>query len=226
MKNKVSIICNVVLSVLMIIMLWILIYQNRLIAEAETAIEYIEVEVESEPITIIEYVEVEPEKSVVMAEELFQRSAELNKIKEEGYLSNKEWFLLYKDLIHEYADYCDPPETIYDVYTEDEIFYIQRMIETEVYGGDFDSKVNVANVALNRINDDSWGDTPIEVITKPGQFAYYRTTITEETILALEYAYEIEDTTGGALYFRSDIAPATWNGKSFKFKDNVGHAFY
>lgn len=225
MKNKFIDLFDLMFVCIIVALIVLLYHQDRIIAEAQEAEPVIEY-VEAEPITIIEYVTVEPDRAETMATELYARSLELDKIKAEGLITNKEWFLRYKDLLEEYSDYCEYPESIYDVYTDEEIYYMQRVIETEVYGGDFDSKVNVANVILNRIFNGAFGDDPISVVTAPGQFAVIRTTISEDTKLALEYAYEIEDTTDGALYFRSDIAPETWNGKTFKFKDKVGHAFY
>lgn len=140
----------------------------------------------------------------------------------------KEWFIAYKEITDRYSNYFDTPETIYDVYTDEEIELICRAVETECYDCDFDSKCNVASVILNRINYENsiFGDTVSEVITRDNQFAYDRSNITEDTILSVMYAYEIEDTTGGCVAFRSDQKPDTWYGWVYSFTDNCGHHFY
>lgn len=140
----------------------------------------------------------------------------------------QEWFLAYKELINEYSEWCDSPETIYDYYTSNEIFLMQRVIETETYEADFDSKCNVASVIFNRINieDHRFGNTPYEIITSPNQFSYFRTNISEDTVLALEYSFQIGDTTNGALYFHSGQYSNMFNDAYYIFTDKAGHHFY
>lgn len=118
------------------------------------------------------------------------------------------------------------PLQIEDVFSEEDLEYFYRCVETETYGADFNSKVNVANVILNRLYNDKFGDTLKDVITAPNQFAYSRTTISLSTIQACAYAYEIEDTTEGALFFHSGAYTETFNGASYIFTDSVGHHFY
>lgn len=154
-------------------------------------------------------------------EEFNQKVLELPKDK-------KQWFINYKELLENYSEDFAAPESIYDVFTEDEIYLMQRMIETECYGCDFDSKTHVASVLFNRLATDSgFSDNVYEVI-KPGQFCYWRKVISEDTILALEYAYMIEDTSQGALYFNNfgDNPPEVWNGKNYIFTDECYHSFY
>lgn len=138
----------------------------------------------------------------------------------------QEYMKQYNRLISEYADIVDMPETIYDVYSAEQINIMLRCIETEAHEQSFDSKVNVANVILNRVDHELFPTDPIEVITSPKQFCYIRTNISEDTVLALEYAFLIEDTTGGCIAFRSDAAPATWGRWTYAFTDEAGHAFY
>lgn len=139
----------------------------------------------------------------------------------------EQWFIAYKKIIEEYRDVIDPPLTVYDYYTDEEIYLIQRAVETECYDQDFMSKCNAASVVMNRIEiGGEFGDTIEEVITKENQFAYWRKDITESTILAVEYAFQIEDTTGGCIAFRSDEKPDEWYGWEYAFTDSVGHNFY
>lgn len=137
----------------------------------------------------------------------------------------KEWFLLYKDIVGRYSYILDMPETIYDYYTEEEIYLMQRVIETECYDQSFECKANVAVIILNRIENGKFGDSVKEVITKPKQFAYWRKNITEDTKLALEYVFEIEDTTRGCVAFRSDKKVNRWGNWSYQFTDGA-HYFY
>jgi hypothetical protein len=136
----------------------------------------------------------------------------------------KEYLIQYKNI---FKDIPNAPENIYDVYTQKEINYMCRVIETETYGADFISKCNVASVIINRIENPKFPDNPIDVVTQANQFAYFRTYIPEDTILALEYAYMIEDTTNGCIGFNSFKNPPTyWNGLTYQFTDNVGQSFY
>lgn len=152
---------------------------------------------------------------------MFEEFDALSKIEDK-----KEWYLAYKGFLEDYPEF-DRGSTLYDRYNDDEIYAMQRVIETEVYGCDFDAKANVASVILNRIEgDNAFPDDAITVCTAPGQFVYSRKQISEDTKLALEYAAEIEDTTNGALYFNSMSPMDSWNGRTRIFTDHVGHSFY
>ena len=153
--------------------------------------------------------------------EFYERQDKIKEIDD-----NKERFLQYKELTSEYAEWVELPETIFDVFSEEEINLICRVVETECYQQYFDSKVNVANVILNRYYDGRFGDTITEVVTSPKQFAYGRKNIEEDTMLAVQYAYEFDDTTQGSLYFHSNKKTDTFNGASFVFQDDAGHNFY
>lgn len=135
-------------------------------------------------------------------------------------------FIEYKDLVNEYSGWFDPPETVYDYFNEDEVYIIQRCVETETFEKDFDSKVNVANVIFNRIEHEDFDDTAIEVVTKKKQFAYGRKIISYDTVLAVEYAFQFGDTTQGALYFHSNKKTDKFYGADYLFTDDAGHHFY
>ena len=165
---------------------------------------------------------IEPEKSIydIKSEEVLRKQEELKSI-----TNKKEWFIAYKNLINEYSEWVDPPESIYDIFTDDEIYLMQRCIETETYEQNFESKINVASVILNRINSEEFSNNVHNVII-PGQFAFGRDKINEDTKLALEYAFMIGDSTNGALYFHSNSKTSTFNGASYMFTDDAGHHFY
>lgn len=170
---------------------------------------------------VFEEVIEEPDPYEIAIQEMQEKMSEIESIED-----NKEWFLAYKDIVFEYAEWIDPPETIFDYYAEDEVRLICRVVETETYQCDFDSKVNVANVVLNRIESGEFGETVEEIITTENQFAYGRETITEDTILAVIFSFEIQDTTNGALFFHSNEKTEMFNGAKYIFTDNAGHHFY
>jgi hypothetical protein len=135
----------------------------------------------------------------------------------------EDWWAGYKVMT---STWDSQPLHITDVYTEDELNYLYRCVETEVYQQSFSAKVNIANVILNRINDEKFGNTPKEVVTSPKQFAYGRTDISQSTIEACAFAFEMEDTTQGALYFHSNKYSPRFNGADYIFTDSAGHHFY
>lgn len=158
--------------------------------------------------------------------ELAIQSMQLKLSEIESIEDKMEWFLAYKAIIQEYDSIIDPPETIYDYCTDEEINLICRVVETETYQCKFNSKVNVANVVFNRLEHGEFGETIEEVVTSKNQFAYARKNISEDTILAVEYAFMMEDTTNGALFFHSNKKTNTFCGNKFIFQDEAGHNFY
>lgn len=138
-----------------------------------------------------------------------------------------EWFLAYKAIIDEYKDFYDPPETIYDIFTDEELDLLFRVVQAEI--GDeysFKQKVNVASVIFNRLKHDRFPDALLEILI-PSQFStissgrYKTVEVSETTILACEYAFAIGDTVDGCLFFDS-------NSKlKYKYVFNDGaHNFY
>lgn len=47
--------------------------------------------------------------------------------------SNMDWYIAYKNVIDKYSYIIDPPETVYDYFTNDEIYLIQRVVETRMF---------------------------------------------------------------------------------------------
>lgn len=140
----------------------------------------------------------------------------------------KEWFTAYKNIIAEYSNIIDPPETIYDYFTDEELDLLFRVIQAEV--GDeysFDEKVNVSSVVFNRLGHKQFPNKIIDVLMEENQFQpisdgrYKTVEISEETILACEYAFQIADTTNGALFFDNNRKLNYY----FMFDDKA-HNFY
>lgn len=140
--------------------------------------------------------------------------------------NKKEWFVSYKELLSEYSQWIESPTTIEDEYKPDDIYLLQRVVETETYNCNFESKVNVACVIFNRIKSKKFPDDLKKNIINTNQFVYGRTNISEDTKIAVEYAYMMGDTTNGALYFHSGKKTEYFNGAKFIFEDSAGHYFY
>ena len=156
-------------------------------------------------------------------EEMNQKMDDIESVEDK-----KEWFIAYKSIIDEYSYIIDSPETIYDCFSEEELDLLFHVVQAEI--GDecysFDQKVNVASVIFNRLDHERFPDTLSEILT-PDQFQpisngrYKTIEVSEDTILACEYVFAIEDTTDGCLFFDSNN---TLNYQ-FVFNDNA-HNFY
>ncbi|MDE6663675.1 MAG: cell wall hydrolase [Lachnospiraceae bacterium] len=99
-----------------------------------------------------------------------------------------------------------------------------RIVEAEAGGEDTDGKLLVANVVLNRVNNEKFPDTVTEVIMQKGQGVaqfsptvdgrFQNVTISEETYEAVERALYGEDISKGALYFcareKADSGKLKW----------------
>ena len=121
---------------------------------------------------------------------------------------------------------------LYDVYSDEELELLFRVVEAEVTDGDVISKSHVASVIFNRLKEGWWDGDLTKSLMARSQFEvitngrYKKVEITDGTILACEIAFK-HDTTNGALFFDST------NGKSwanrnceFLFRDDVGHDFF
>lgn len=155
---------------------------------------------------------------------LLEMQIEMNEVEKIEDLQT--YYLTYMDVVDKYSDYIAPPQTIYEAFSDQDIVYLWRMVETETGGADFESRTHVANVAFNRLNDPRYPDTLSGVITAPGQFAYVKTNVSETTKLACEYAYMFPDNTQGALTFHSGRFTKTFCGKQWVMSDNAIHHFY
>lgn len=155
---------------------------------------------------------------------LLEMQIEMNEIEKIEDLQT--YYLTYMDVVDKYSDYIAPPQTIYDAFSDQDIVYLWRMVETETCGADFESRTHVANVAFNRLNDPRYPNTLSGVITAPSQFAYVKTNVSETTKLACEYAYIFPDNTQGALAFHSGPYTTTFCGMQWIFTDACGHHLY
>lgn len=124
---------------------------------------------------------------------------------------------------------------------EENLEVLLRIVEAEAGGEDPEGKLLVANVVLNRVEDEQFPDTVKEVVFQKengvSQFSpisngsYYQVEISRETKEAVERALEGEDISKGALYFAArkyaDENKMKWfdNHLCYLFKHG-GHEFY
>lgn len=116
-----------------------------------------------------------------------------------------------------------------------------RIVEAEAGGEDSDGKLLVANVVLNRVNNDKFPDTVTEVVMQKeqgvAQFSptvdgrFQNITVSEETYEAVERALYGEDISQGALYFcarnRADANRVRWfDQKLTKLFSYGNHEFF
>lgn len=176
------------------------------------------IEVETKP-EIIETISIEE----IAEKRKTERLAEISNIEDQ-----KEWFLAYKDIVDDYSSVLELPDTIYDIFTEEELDFMFKVVQAEV--GDeestFEQKVNVARVIFNRLEHENFPDTLNEVLTQKNQFAvvsskkYKKIEVSGEIILACEYAYQIEKSSD-LLFFDCN------NTLNYEFVMNDGiHNFY
>lgn len=129
---------------------------------------------------------------------------------------------------------------VYDLSKED-ITNLELLVEAEAGGEDYEGKLLVANVVLNRMVSEDFPDTVTEVIfqrnRKVTQFSpvgsgrIYEVTAGEETKKAVQDALEGKDVSKGALYFaaRKIAAPKKmqWFDENLTFLfRHGGHDFF
>ena len=156
-----------------------------------------------------------------ITQEMQAKMAEIETIE-----NKQEYFLAYKNIVSEYSEWFDAPETIYNYYTSEELNLLFRVVQAEIGNYSFEQKCNVVSVIFNRLNNEKFPNTMSEILI-PSQFStisngsIHKVTVDETTILACEYVFMFGDTTGGALFFDSNGA------LNYKFVFNDGaHNFY
>lgn len=125
--------------------------------------------------------------------------------------------------------------------SEEDYEALLRIVEAEAGGEDENGKLLVANVVLNRLNNNYFPDTVKEVIFQrengTTQFSpirsgkYYTVTISEETIAVVDRAVMGEDISEGALFFASrkyaDPDRMRWFDEKLTFLfEYGGHEFF
>lgn len=125
--------------------------------------------------------------------------------------------------------------------SEEEREVLLRIVEAEAGSEDEDGRLLVANVVLNRVNNEAFPNSVTEVVFQQSkgvtQFSpvrsgrYYTVEISEKTIAAVDRALAGEDISQGALYFasrkRASTSKMRWfdNCLTFLF-EHGGHEFF
>ena len=108
----------------------------------------------------------------------------------------------------------------------DEFMTICSVVEAETHGADMESKMRIACVIRNRVNDSRFPSSYYGVCTQANQFAS-RWDIEQSTIDAVNAALNGGDITGGALWFCT-CGSGCWASQNatYLFTDSVGHHFW
>ena len=113
-----------------------------------------------------------------------------------------------------------------------------RIVEAEAGGEDITGKMLVANVIMNRVQSGRFPDTVTEVVyqknangkaqfspTVNGRIDSVR--VSQETVDAVERVLSGEDSSNGALYFRSVRSNGTWHDNALRrVVEHGNHIFY
>lgn len=183
-----------------------------------------------ETTSIISSIETENETMQDVTQNIYDRlNQEISGIPYDYTSEKKEWFITYKNIIDKYPKAMFV--TIYDVFPDEELELLFRVVQAEVGDFDFISKANVVSVILNRHYH--FQTSLSSVLLAEHQFAtidngrYLEVEIDEDTILACEYVFLFGDTTNGAMYFDSTNGNS-WaaHNREFIFRDSAGHDFY
>lgn len=132
-------------------------------------------------------------------------------------------------------------QTVQRLLDAEELEVLLRIVEAEAGCEDEDGKLLVANVVLNRVENESFPDTVTEVVFQRGkgvtQFSpvangrFYTVEISKETESAVERALAGEDISDGALYFAArkyaDSSRMRWFDENLTFLfAHGGHEFF
>lgn len=139
------------------------------------------------------------------------------------------------------VDYQTLDKELVYKFPEEEMETLLRIVEAEAGGEDEEGKLLVANVVLNRVENDKFPDTVTGVVFQQEngvtQFSpvqngrYWRVKISEETRSAVQRALEGEDISGGALFFAArkyaDNDKMKWFDEELDFLfAHGGHEFF
>ena len=121
--------------------------------------------------------------------------------------------------------------------SQDDYYTLLQIVEAEATGGDVMSKMIVAQVVLNRVQDSHFPDTIYDVVWQKAQFQptsdgrIYSCSITDSTVEAVDRVLQGEDYSQGALFFFSrddaDSSSASWFDSSLvKIFEYGGHEYF
>ena len=131
----------------------------------------------------------------------------------------------------------EPAREAFTGYSESDYNVLLRIVQAEAGNCDIEGRVMVANVILNRVEDDAFPNTITKVVYQKHQFSpvsngsIKRCRVTAETVEAVGRALSGEDLTDGALYFMNRHASskknASWFDRHLEFLFKHGnHEFF
>ena len=135
------------------------------------------------------------------------------------------------------TDYDLPPEHKNTGYTDEDIYWLSRIIEAESKGEPYEGKIAVGNVVINRKNHPDFPDSIYEVIFEITQGKHQFTPVknntvyntpSSESITAAKLALNNTDIAGEALYFLNPkTTTSSWVKKNRKYHITIeNHDFY
>ena len=131
----------------------------------------------------------------------------------------------------------EPAREAFTGYSDSDYNVLLRIVQAEAGNCDMEGRVMVANVILNRVEDDAFPNSITKVVYQKHQFSpvangsIKRCKVTAETVEAVERALSGEDLTDGALYFMNRRASskknASWFDRHLEFLFKHGnHEFF
>ena len=127
-------------------------------------------------------------------------------------------------------------KTAAQVYREDHVFWLARIITAEAQGEPLKGKMAVGNVVLNRVNSPDYPNTIYSVIFdrrygtqfSPVDNGTIYNTPTEESIIAAKMCLEGYTVSDSILYFvNPKLAPNSWAANNRPYAFTIGnHAFF
>ena len=131
----------------------------------------------------------------------------------------------------------EPAREVFTGYSDSDYDVLLRIVQAEAGNCDMEGRVMVANVILNRVENDSFPNTITKVVYQKHQFSpvsngsIKRCRVTAETVEAVGRALSGEDLTDGALYFMNRHASskknASWFDRHLEFLFKHGnHEFF
>ncbi len=157
-------------------------------------------------------------------------------------MRSEQRVLTYDLLEKEYPDVAESMEmSAVQVLSQEDYDNLLRIVEAEASGEDEKGKILVANVVLNRVESKDFPDSVTEVIFQKEngvtQFSpvangrFWKVSVSEETVEAVNKALCGEDYSQGALYFAArkyaDSDNMRWFDESLVFLfEHGGHEFF
>lgn len=157
-------------------------------------------------------------------------------------MRSEQRILTYDVLEKEYLEVVEAAEMVEGpVLSQEDYDNLLRIVEAEASGEDEKGKILVANVVMNRVEDEDFPDSVTEVIFQRNngvtQFSpvangrFWKVTVSDETIEAVNKALCGEDYSQGALYFAArkyaDSDNMRWFDENLEFLfEHGGHEFF